>query len=69
MKGQFLHVLRKKGLWLLAQYVDPTGNGVSYTGWVKVKQTQRIEDETARLIWCGLISSDAPPQDDCTDDA
>jgi uncharacterized protein YgiM (DUF1202 family) len=68
-QGQFLRVLKKKGLWMLVLFVDPLKDGVSYTGWVKVKQTQRLEDETARLIWCGLLSShaDAEIAEGCKD--
>jgi hypothetical protein len=55
-KGQFLRVLKKKGLWALVCFIDPLGDGASSTGWVKLKQTQRVEDEAARLIWCELFA-------------
>jgi len=55
-KGQFLRVLKKKGLWVLVCFIDPLADGASSTGWVKLKQTQRVEDEAARLIWCELFA-------------
>lgn len=54
-RGQILEVLKRKGLWARVRYVDTLHDGVSVTGWVKLKQTQRIEDETVRLIWCSLL--------------
>ena len=56
-RGQTLVVLKRKGLWARVRYVDTLRDGVSVTGWVKLKQTQRIEDETARMILCSLLAA------------
>jgi len=56
-RGQMLEVLRRKGLWARVRYVDALHDGISVTGWVKLKQTQRIEDETVRMIWCSLLGA------------
>jgi len=54
-RGQMLEVLKRKGLWARVRHVDTLHDGVSVTGWAKLKQTQRIEDETVRMIWCSLL--------------
>lgn len=56
-RGQMLQVLRRKGLWARVRYVDPLHEGVLVTGWIKLKQTQRIEDETMRMIWCAMLEA------------
>jgi hypothetical protein len=56
-RGQLLQVLRRKGRWARVRYVDALHDGVSITGWVKLKQTQRVEDETVRMIWCAMLET------------
>lgn len=53
-RGQVIEIQKKKGLWVRVRYVDALHDGVSYTGWMKVKQTQSIQEEAARMIWCAL---------------
>ena len=61
---QLLQVLRTTNGWSYVRYVDPLGDGVSYTGWVKSKYTQPIEASTAKMIWC-LLAVDEDAQDHC----
>jgi hypothetical protein len=62
--GQLLRVLKTANGWARVSYVDPLGNGVSYTGWIKLKYTQRLEEEAGRLIWCALGAQDAHEDQD-----
>lgn len=53
------HVLRvlKPGAknWALVEYVDPVHPGVRITGWGNTTHTRRVDAETLRLLWCGMI--------------
>jgi hypothetical protein len=64
-QGQIVTILSKKGRWARVRYVDPLHDGVSYTGWIKIRQTRAIEAETARLIWCALTEPSADITDLC----
>jgi hypothetical protein len=57
-KGQVLRILSRKRAWGRVAYVDPLATGVLYTGWVKLRYTRTLEDETARLLWPILSAMD-----------
>jgi Bacterial SH3 domain len=67
-RGQMVEVLKRKGLWARVRYIDPLHPGVEFTGWIKIKQTQRVEDETIRRIWCALTESVSRDADACEAD-
>ena len=67
-RGQMVEVLKRKGLWARVRYIDLLHPGVEFTGWIKIKQTQRVEDETIRRIWCALTESVSRDADECEAD-
>lgn len=58
-EGDILRVLDTKAGWARIVYVAPESQGVRITGWVQVKYTLPMDEETLRMLVCELLDSES----------
>lgn len=49
-QGQYLRILSRKREWVRVAYADPQGQGVMCIGWVKLRFTSPMEEDTAKIL-------------------
>lgn len=62
-RGRVLRLLSRKREWGRVAYVDPQGQGVMCTGWVKLSFTSPLDRETTKLLQTALTTMTLDEQD------